>query len=100
MTKPNQPQLDPRPATLDVDATADNREIALTMKTNPRKTGPPRRKCNRCGKYGHPNDMVHCGYGRVMYSEAHFAHKACLEAEKTPNDKAEARDSAERKQCP
>lgn len=45
-----------------------------------------RRKCNRCGKFGFVNDpkdpMVHTGYGRVMYSEAHFAHKRCLEKDK------------------
>jgi hypothetical protein len=41
-----------------------------------------RRKCNRCGHYGPVTEMVHTGYGRVMYSEAHFAHKTCMETER------------------
>lgn len=42
-----------------------------------------KRKCNRCGKYGHVgrDDMVHTGYGRVMRSEAAFAHRSCLKDE-------------------
>jgi len=42
-----------------------------------------RRKCYICGRFGKPNEMVHGGYGRVMYSEARFAHKECKRKEKT-----------------
>ncbi len=38
---------------------------------------PRRRKCYICGKFDDPKNMVHGGYGKVMHSEAHFAHKTC-----------------------
>lgn len=58
---------------------AKRREILRKVE----KSARTRRKCNCCGKYGYPaiDDMVHTGYGQVMYSEAHFAHRACLNAQ-------------------
>lgn len=43
-----------------------------------------RRKCCYCGKWDNPANMVHTGFGRVMYSEARFAHRLCHENESAP----------------